>query len=75
MLCSEQYFFLLEVTLKLMLYGILIAKIGIIVVHNNSILLIKLGKCHIYITKQLELFDNVLSEWSTLDITFDSVLS
>lgn len=79
MLCSKQYLFLLEVTLKLMLDSILITNIGNILVHKNSVLLIKFGKCHIYTIEQLLAFDSALSEWLTfsgsLKTTFDSILS
>lgn len=37
MQCSEQYFFLLKVTMKLMLYRVLMTKVGKIIVHKKTL--------------------------------------
>lgn len=57
-----------------MLDSILITNIGNILVHKNSVLLIKFGKCHIYTIEQLLAFDSALSEWLTFSGSLKTLL-
>lgn len=57
-----------------MLDSILITNIGNILVHKNSVLLIKFGKCHIYTIEQLLAFDSALSEWFTFSGSLKTLL-